>query len=201
MSPASAAADKRIYTLRHQRRDGGADESSTLSDRGCADWRHAPARDIVCASLLRSRMGRQELQRLHRSPHETRLAESSPVFLRGRQRCRWKGGELVVSGLFASDAETKRHRPAGVSRQHRQRGVGQRLSRQEWHAEYGRGRHAQVFGWRAAASRPAAGLRTVAMNLHLRYVAACAAALTLSMALFAQAGAQTAEYTIKVLPP
>jgi hypothetical protein len=32
-------------------------------------------------------------------------------------------------------------------------------------------------------------------------VAVCATALTLWMALFAQAGAQTAEYTIKVLPP
>ena len=54
--------------------------------------------------------------------------------------------------------QEKRHRPAAVSRQHRQRSVGQRMSRQERQVEHGRGRHAEIFGWRAAPGRPASGL-------------------------------------------
>src|SRR5262245_47429485 len=41
----------------------------------------------------------------------------------------------------------------------------------------------------------------VTTNLRLSYVAACATALTLWATVWISAGAQTAEYAIKVLPP
>ena len=56
---------------------------------------------------------------------KTRLAEPAPVLLHGRQGRQRQGGKLVVPDLRADHAEEKRHRPAGVHREHRQGSLGQ----------------------------------------------------------------------------
>src|SRR5262249_13634588 len=81
-------------------RNGGFDEDCELSWRGHDDWWSARVRgSVVCASLFRGRVRRQELQRLHRDTYEAGLAEPSPVFLHGHQGRRRKSRKLVVSNL------------------------------------------------------------------------------------------------------
>ena len=98
--------------------------------------------------------------------------------------------------------QEKRHRPAGVSRQHRQRSVGQRLSRQEWHAEHRRGWHARSF-------RMACCARSVSFRIRSRddessssvHVAACATALTLWWRSWHQPARRRPSTPSRSLPP
>src|SRR6195256_4755649 len=175
---------------------GGSDEDFEICwHRGDDLWLVPAGGAVPCASLLRRGVRRQELQRLHGDPHETRLAKPAPLFLHRHQGCQRQGAELVVSNLRADHAEEKRHRTAGVHRKHRERSLGQRMCRPERQVELRRPRHAEVSRRRSAPGRPASKL---AMKPYLRYGVAM---MSLWCVLSVPAGAQDKEYTIKVMPP